>query len=103
MTIHTFTTQEKLAEIERLIIAERRLTGGNCDVLKSIAAELRGRVEGAASIALHDVGHRVVAVARSKSSTGYDPAKLHVLGEGVAVHWETIRQALERFGAEVER
>lgn len=102
MTIHLCTTQEKLDEIERLIITERKFAGMDVYVLKAIAADLRARLEGTPSAALADVERRVVAVARSRSPRGYDPAKLHVLGEGVAVHWPVIKQALEKFGAQVE-
>jgi len=102
MTLHVFTTQEKLAEVERLIMESKRLTGADAAVLKAIAQDLRGRANGSPSVALYDVQRRVDAVARSKSSTGYDKAKLHELGEGVAVHWSTIKQALEMFGADAE-
>lgn len=101
--IHTCTLEEKIAEVERLIVEERRLTGrAGSEVLRAIAADLRARLDFRPSVALVDIERRVAAVAHSKSSTGYDPAKLHVLGEGTAVYWPIIKQALERFGAEVQ-
>lgn len=97
MTAHTFTTQEKLAEIERLIIEAKRHTGTTSPVLAAIAQDLRARANGYPTVALTDVERRVNAVVRSKTMTGYSPAKLHELGEGVVVHWPAVKQALEQF------
>lgn len=97
MSAHTFTTQEKLAEIERLIIEGKRHTGTTSPVLAAIAQDIRARANGYPNVALTDVERRVNAVIRSKTMTGYSPAKLHELGEGVVVHWPLVKQALEKF------
>lgn len=105
MTAHTFTTQEKIAEIERLIMEAKRHAGAASPVLAAIAQDLRARANGYPNVALTDVERRVNAVVRSKTITGYSPAKLHELGEGVVVHWPAVKQALEQFQetAEIDR
>lgn len=103
MTLHVITTEEKIGVVDRLILSEKR--HGNpaiAEVLKSIAADLRARIDCAPSVALIDIDRRVVAVKRSQTNGGYDPHALHELGQGVAQHWPAIKQALELYGADAE-
>lgn len=101
--LHTMTIEEKLIELERLIQQEIRMTGKRNPALAAVCADLRGRIDSAPSAAMVDIERRIVALARTKTKTGYDPHALHFVGEGVAVHWPTVKQALERFGAEIEQ
>lgn len=97
LTLRNFTIEEKLNEVLRL----QRIDGDN-DVLREIAKDLRARLSTAPSAVLCDLDRRIGSVARTRGPTGYQPHALHMLGECVAARWPVIRQALERFGAEVE-
>jgi len=104
MSLYAFSTQEKLGDIERRIELERRgpiRDPRQLDILKSIAADLRARLDRQPTVALTDLTQRVLRVLRSRTSVGYDKHALHELGQGVAVHWATIKQALELFGEQV--
>lgn len=103
MTIHLHTTQEKLAEVERLIEEERRMTGRRNEVLRSIGADLRGRLEDAPTVTLVELERRMVGVVRSKRGGHYDDGNMIGLAQEVVGRWTSIRQALERFGAEVDQ
>lgn len=109
MSKHSITVFEKLEEVERLVRnirvrarpfsdAERR----RFDVLKAVCADLRGRIHGAPSAALHDVQGRIDVAINTKTVLGYNDHALRQLGEGVLTRWPTIRQALELFGALVD-
>jgi hypothetical protein len=105
VSLHTLTVEEKLRAVEEMIRESLVMGAGErASVLKAIAADLRARLDLAPTVALVEIERRVNAVARSRGSiTGsYDPAKLHLLGEGVAARWPVIKQALELLGARVE-
>lgn len=102
MSPHVMPVQTMLDEVERLLIAERRLTGIKNEALAAVAADLRARLPEAPTAAIVDMQERIAALLRTKSRTGYDMHALHFVGEGAAKHWHTIKRALERFKAEVE-
>lgn len=102
MTIHTITLQEQIAEVEHLLIAERR-KGTRSDALRAIAADLRGRIDGAPSATATFLQRRINSVQQSKTSTGYHQGALIALGQEFIGHWPTIKQALERFEDEVSK
>jgi hypothetical protein len=106
MSLRLFTTIEKLGLIEALIQdfrygAQNPSSENRLAVLKSIASDLRGRLEGAPSVALVDLEARVVAAVRSKTASGYSSHTLRGAGEGLMARWPTIKQALEKFGEDV--
>jgi hypothetical protein len=104
MTLHVFTIQEKLEAVENLIALWRR-TGAaavDLDLLKAIAADLRARLDHVPSAALVSLEQRVVAMKRTRSTLGYHTGAMIGLSQEVAARWPVVRQALERFGAEVE-
>lgn len=104
----SFTTHEKLIEVEQMLkhaprgepdsIARRRY-----EVLKEIAADLRGRLDGAPSVAMLELERALVALRRSRT-----PAKPYPIGALIRVsdeligRWPTVKQCLERFGAQAE-
>jgi hypothetical protein len=105
VTLYTFTTEEKLAEVERQIEALRRLAATEDNyrqirIVRSIAADLRGRLGGAPSIALAELERRIVFAHRSKTRLGYDRGALVGIAEELIGRWPTVKQALERFGGE---
>lgn len=99
MALRTFTTQQKLYEIELLIQDSKTAeTDVDVDVLKAIAADLRGRLAGAPSVALVEIERRINSVARSKiRGAGYSDGAMKGLAEEVVCRWPVIKQALERF------
>lgn len=108
MSLHTFSTAEKLAFVEDLILVSRRVAvdaGKDPDILhrlnllKAIAADLGARVDSAPSIALERLDGRIRVVARSKTALGYSMESLRGLGDEVIARWPVIKQALELFGS----
>lgn len=97
MTLHVVSTAEKLSEIERLLGADPRN-----EVLKSIAADLRGRLQSAPSVAMVSLERVVVAAARAKTPVGYPHNNLVDVAEHFLGRWAIVKIALEKFGHEVE-
>lgn len=101
-TVRNYTVEEKLAEVERLIEVNR----GN-DVLREVARDLRGRLLTAPSVAIVMLERRLNAVkARSVPAVGSGFRMSEALsgaGEELVARWPTIRQALERFGNQLEQ
>lgn len=102
MTIHTVTLDEKMAKLGRIIAADRK-AGNNTDVLSAIYADLEARETLAPSAALTKLDQRMVVVKRSKTALGYGNGQMVALAQEVVSGWTIIRQALERFGAEIEQ
>lgn len=115
MTLRVFTADEQLGHVDALIEAcefsrrySRRIdtmrdtkgvvVGNEClAVLKSIAADLRGRRPEAPGIALAELARRLDRVLASKTSLGYEAGTLIGLAEELIGRWPTVRQALESF------
>jgi hypothetical protein len=103
VSVKNFTAEDQLAEVERLIEAARldgRPAPGSAEertfhILKSIAAEIKGRIPPAAGRALDALQEEVDNVADTKTRAGYDMAALATLGETLMGRWPTARQALE--------
>ncbi len=100
--MNRFNTKEKIEAIDELIVAGVR-EKQNVDILKEIATDLRGRLEGVPSITLAEMERGIRNVMSSKTRNGYHVAPLASLGEYVTGRWGLIRQALEKFGAEIEQ
>lgn len=107
-----FTLNEKLVTVETLIEDFRwaRLhseqESRTYEVLKAIASDLRGRMDGAPSVAEVALERQInAAIAAKTPSVGYPHGTMIALGREVVCRWPTIKQALERFGemAEMER
>jgi len=97
MTLYVFTIEEKLDEVERLIRVDPRN-----DVLKAVAADLRARLDGVPSAALTSLEWKVVGAARARTAVGYPHNHLIGVAEELLGKWPLVKQALEKFGAEVE-
>lgn len=106
----SFTLDEKIALVEGLIEASRadvRVFGDSMAsrrfaLLKSIATDLRGRRGIAASRALYELERRIADAKRKKGPGGYKPGDVQGLAEELIGRWPTVKQALEKFGAEAE-
>lgn len=96
------TTQEKLDEVERLIEECWRLTKQRNPCLNAIAEDLRGRLEGAPSVAVVELERRLDHL---KQHPGAGPDRIKAVitvAEQLVCRWPTVKQALELFGAEIE-
>lgn len=108
-----FTLQEKLRVVERLI-EDFRFKGRpetntaefrTYEILKSIAADIRGRGESAPGIAEIELERRIARFRQAKTADGYAIGPTQMLASEIVARWPTIKQALERYGAleEIER
>lgn len=110
MTDHHFTIDEKLTELEKLIEFGRFTRGGpgteahrTFKILTAIASDLQARRNGRPSIALTEIGRRVIAAKRSKiPEYGYEGEHLMKLAYEVINRWNVLEQALQMFGAAIE-
>lgn len=107
MALEHFTLDEKLAALEVEIVESRRTARppGSAaqrhhQLLKAIAADVRGRQEFPRSNALGAIEREIERVQRSKTALGYDRGCLEHLANVTISKWPTISQALERFGEE---
>jgi len=99
VTLRFYTVEEKLREIERLIIFEKRSSGYRNEILKSIASDLRARMPAAPSTAVRCLEERLLSLKRSTDADSRIRAQTGVVQEFVG-RWPLIKQALEVFEAE---
>lgn len=111
MSLHTFTTDEKIEFVEKLIEVSRaacRAAGQDSEafhklsLLKAIALDLRALKLGAPSEALTTVEMRINSVARSKTALGYSSQSLIGLANDVVARWPVLKISLELFGKVAE-
>lgn len=104
MTTRKVTTADKLATVEVMIETLRRpgVIDDRVTILKAIAADLRGRLGNAPSVAEHELERRLSAVERARERGADERGAVIGLGEELVGRWPCVKQALERFGAEVE-
>lgn len=101
------TEQDKLDYIENLIPAARKIRGPDSDsvaLLSAIAKDIRARLNAAPCVALVQLQRRIDDRAASLANKNVD----HRIATSVSVaeeligRWPVVKQALERFGAEVD-
>lgn len=105
--MNLFTTDEKMAALEKLIETLRRTANGVEDnerirIMGAIATDLRARINAAPTVALTQIERRMTAVMRHKTRLGYETGTMVGFAEEVIGRWSVVKQALEKFGAEVE-
>jgi len=100
-----YTTMEKLIEVERLIELGRQTRDdrGSPDyrrqeIFKAIAEDLRGRLEGVPSLALHELERRLVSVDRAKADQMPIGGPMLGVAQELTARWPVVKQALEKFG-----
>ena len=108
MTLRLFTTAEKLDLVEQMIGTLRVSAQTDADIerihiLKAIASDLRGRMTQAPSAALYQLERRLASVARSRTRLGHSQGALIGVAEELMGRWPTVKQALEKFGADLEQ
>jgi hypothetical protein len=106
-----FSLDDKISAIE-LLIEDLRWARGEDGVpehrtywaLKAVAEDLRARQRHTRVKAMDDLETALRAANASKSSNGYEMAKLRFVAETFIGHAAVVRQAMEQFaiGAEVE-
>lgn len=93
--------EDQLRIVEEMIAnlrSERH--GETVTVLKSIAGELRARLELPRSNALGELERAMQRLDDSKTALGYDQRKLAAVANVIVSKWPTVRLALEQFGEE---
>lgn len=107
MALELFSIEEKIEIIEQVIDVARRAARPvgspaqrRYQVLKAIAADLRGRQQLPRSNALGALWREVEKVKQSKTDLGYDAGRLQQLAHLLVSKWPTVSQALEMFGEE---
>jgi hypothetical protein len=104
VSLHSFTLEEKLEEIEQLIVESRR-PGSRYHhdrflILKAIAADLRATLDKPRSLSLGELERCIRKVKESHSALGYEAGRLVETANTLIHHWPFVRQALEHFGEE---
>ena len=110
MADRMFTVADKLRTVELLIEDFRWARNDDAlpehltyRVLKAIASDLRGRMNGSAEDARREIGLRIAGAIRSKTALGYERGMMLGVAEELIGRWPVIEQALERFEAELRK
>ena len=89
------------------MIEDRKARFGHGDHLVqiwvSIAKDMRARMESAPSVAETELQRRIDGAIRSKTALGYNNGDMRGIAEELIGRWPVVKQALERFGAEIEK
>ena len=107
MTLRMFTAKQQVDAIDAVIrdvSLGRRVspTKIEIEILKSIRADLMARYPEEPGVALRELQRRLADAAASRGSgPSWGDGALRGIGQQVIGHWPTIRQALERFEAEI--
>jgi hypothetical protein len=106
VTFRSFTVEEQLDEVDALIrVFHRghpsRMSAHGVNVLKSIAADLRGRVPDAPEIARSELQRRINDMMRSKTVLGFERGAMVGLAQELIGRWPTVKVALEKFEKEL--
>lgn len=96
------TLDDKIREIDRLIVDEKRMTGRRNGILAAVAADLRARQAGAGSAAIKAIERRIESVDRALDEGRDRTGPVFGVGEEVIGRWSVLRQALELL-AEVDQ
>lgn len=105
MALRSFSIEEKLAavceEIDRARVA-RRDPGSTAHhhylVLKSVAADLRARIDPTRCEALGEFERAITRMIRSKTALGYGIGQKMAVADVLINRWPLVSQALEQFG-----
>lgn len=105
MGLKTFDLEDKLSEVEKLIISARKSRGevGSAGyrrymVLKAIADDIRARMDRPRSLSLGELERCIQKVKDSQNPSGYQSGPLMNTANTLINHWPFVRQALEHFG-----
>jgi hypothetical protein len=109
MSLTTFSIEEKIEALRVAIVdaqQKNRPPGSAAqkryDLLKSIAADLRGRQELPRNNTLGELSRLLVKIKETprEGRAGYDHGRMVALANAVIGRWTTISQALESYGEE---
>lgn len=107
MALRMVTLEQKLEAIEREINEARKArrdpgseAHAHYEALKSIAGDIRARLELPRSQTLGAMERSLFQLVRSKTALGYDDGKMNAVAQVVVQKWPTIRMALEQYGEE---
>ena len=106
MTLRLFTATQKVEAIDAVIrdvSLGRRVAPSKAEVeaLKSIRADLMATYPECPGVTLRELQRRIADAAATRTPDGWSAGALRGIAEQVIGHWPRIRQALERFEAEL--
>lgn len=94
---------EQIELVERLIAMEPKASPSR-PIMKTISAGLRARLETAPSAAEVALSAKIDAAKRAKvPGWDYPPSRMITIADELIGRWPVVKQALERFGAEIEQ
>ncbi len=111
MALTTIELEDQLRAIDAMIVELRRSAGIRVadgpsheearvryEVLKAIAADLRGRLDRPRSLALGEIERAIRRMLATKGPLGYADGQMLALASCLTRHWPFVRQALEHYG-----
>ncbi len=103
MTLRLFTAEQQIEELEGLIRDVRlgRRPAVSVDVVKSVISDIQARHPEEPGDALRGLRRLLADAAASRTNLGWSAGSMQAIAQYVIGHWPTIRQALERFEAEL--
>ncbi len=97
------TLQEQIDFVDGLITIGGK-DNPTVPILKTIAAGLRARLETAPSATETALSQKIEAAKRAKfPGCDYPPNQMFTIATELIGRWPVVKQALERFGAEIEQ
>lgn len=94
--------QDQIDLVERMIVGEPKNSVAR-PTMKAIAAGLRARLETAPSAAEVALSAKIDAAKRAKPpGFDYPQSRMVTIADELIGRWPVVKQALERFGAEIE-
>jgi hypothetical protein len=103
MTLRMFTAEQQVSELEGLLRDLRlgRRPTVSVEVLKSVVSDIQARFPEEPGDALRDLQRLLADAAASRTALGWSAGSMQAIAQNVIGRWPTIRQALERFEAEI--
>jgi hypothetical protein len=100
--MRVMSREDQLRIVEEIIthLKFQDRQGETVTALKTIAGELRARMELPRSNALGELERAMRRLQETKTSLGYDQRQLAAVANVIVSKWPTVRLALENFGEE---
>jgi hypothetical protein len=103
MTLRMFTAEQQVEELEGLLRDLRlgRRPRVSAEVVKSVVSDIQARFPEEPGDALRQLQRLLADAAASRTASGWSDGAMRAIAQYVIGHWPTVRQALERFEAEL--
>lgn len=100
MALHSFTAEQKLTALQRLIRDYKDAGHAPPDVIKAIAADYEARADINRGRALSELSRAITRIKQSKTDLGYTQSSQITAAQQLIRWWPTVQCALELFGEE---